>query len=91
MYLRVSPNLTKTWAFYYKKEDKRTEMGLGSINDMSLMQARDKAESLRKQIKSGISPLIEKQRGVGRFSFGYFSLSAQRKVSRPWVREPALK
>ena len=29
--------------------------------------------------------------GIGRFSFGYFSLSAQRKVSRPWVREPTLK
>ena len=29
--------------------------------------------------------------GIGRFSFGYFSLSVQRKVSRPWVREPTLK
>ncbi|MEQ1486254.1 hypothetical protein [Methyloglobulus sp.] len=29
--------------------------------------------------------------GIGRISFGYFSLSAQRKVSRPWVREPTLK
>ena len=29
--------------------------------------------------------------GIGRFSFGYFSLPAQRKVSRPWVREPTLK
>jgi len=28
--------------------------------------------------------------GIGRISFGYFSLSAQRKVSRPWVREPTL-
>jgi hypothetical protein len=29
--------------------------------------------------------------GIGRISFGYFSLSAQRKVSRPWVREPTFK
>jgi len=62
LYLRVSRNLTKTWAFYYKKEGKRTEMGLGSISDMTLEQARDKAESLRKQLKSGIAPLIERQR-----------------------------
>jgi hypothetical protein len=29
--------------------------------------------------------------GIGRISFGYFSLSAQRKVSRLPVREPALE
>jgi hypothetical protein len=29
--------------------------------------------------------------GIGRISFGYFSLSVQRKVSRPWVREPTVK
>jgi hypothetical protein len=29
--------------------------------------------------------------GIGRISFGCFSLSAQRKVSRPWVRGPTLK
>jgi hypothetical protein len=28
---------------------------------------------------------------IGRISFGYFSLSAQRKLSRLWVREPTLE
>ena len=62
LYLRVSKNLTKTWAFYYKKEGKRTEMGLGSVNYMSLEQARNKADELRKQLMNGIIPLSEKQR-----------------------------
>ena len=62
LYLRVSQNLTKTWAFYYKKDGKRTEMGLGSTSDLTLEQARDKADTLRKQLKSGIAPLIERQR-----------------------------
>ncbi|MGZ4995375.1 MAG: tyrosine-type recombinase/integrase [Methylobacter sp.] len=61
LYLRVSSNLTKTWAFYYKKDGRRTEMGLGSISNVSLEQAREKAAELRKQIASGIDPLIEKQ------------------------------
>lgn len=30
LYLRVSATLAKTWAFYYKKNGKRTELGLGS-------------------------------------------------------------
>lgn len=62
LYLRVSSNLTKTWAFYYKKEGKRTEMGLGSVSNLSLEQAREKATELRKQIASGIDPLGERQR-----------------------------
>ena len=62
LYLRVSQNITKTWAFYYKKDGKRTEMGLGSTSDLTLVQARDKADTLRKQLKSGIAPLIERQR-----------------------------
>ncbi|PPK76930.1 integrase [Methylobacter tundripaludum] len=62
LYLRVSQNLTKTWAFYYKKDGKRTEMGLGSFGNVSLDEAREKADTLRKQLASGIVPLIERQR-----------------------------
>jgi integrase len=62
LYLRVSSNLTKTWAFYYKKDGKRTEMGLGSVSNVTLEQAREKASELRKQLANGIDPLSEKQR-----------------------------
>jgi integrase len=61
LYLRVSPNLTKTWAFYYKKDGKRTEMGLGSVSNLSLEQARERASELRKQLATGIDPLSAKQ------------------------------
>jgi integrase len=61
LYLRVSPNLTKTWAFYYKKDGKRTEMGLGSVSNLSLEQARERAAELRKQLATGIDPLSAKQ------------------------------
>ena len=62
LYLRVSKELNKTWAFYYKKNGKRTELGFGSLNDISLEQARDKASELRKQLKNGVDPIEEKQR-----------------------------
>ena len=64
LYLRVTENLTKTWAFIYKKESKRTEMGLGSVNDITLEQARNKSDELRKQLISGLCPLLEKQRQI---------------------------
>jgi integrase len=62
LYLRVSKNLTKTWAFYYVRDGKRTEMGLGSVSNVTLEQAREKASELRKQISNGIDPLSERQR-----------------------------
>lgn len=62
LYLRISKNLTKTWAFYYNKDGKRTEMGLGSVGNLSLEQAREKATELRKQIANGIDPLGERRR-----------------------------
>ena len=61
LYLRITPNLTKSWAFIYRKADKRTEIGLGSIGNVTLEQARDKADILRKQLASGIDPISEKQ------------------------------
>lgn len=62
LYLRITKSLSKTWAFYYKKDGKRVEMGLGSVDVMTLEQARDKADGLRKQLAGGIDPLSERQR-----------------------------
>jgi integrase len=61
LYLRITPNLTKSWAFIYRKADKRTEIGLGSIINLTLEQARDKADTLRKQLASGIDPLGDRR------------------------------
>ena len=60
LYLRVNEGLTKSWAFIYAKNGKRTEMGLGSIDNVTLEQARTKATELRKQIANGIDPLAER-------------------------------
>jgi integrase len=61
LYLRVSESLTKSWAFIYVKGGKRTEMGLGSISNVTLEEARQKATELRKQLSNGIEPLAEKR------------------------------
>ena len=62
LYLRITPNRTKSWMFIYRKDKKRTEIGLGSVELVTLEEAREKANTLRKQITNGINPLIEKQR-----------------------------
>ena len=62
LYLRVAQSSSKSWAFYYKANGKRHELGLGSYPTVTLSEAREKAETLRKQISQGIDPLDEKRR-----------------------------
>lgn len=57
LYLRVRGN-SRTWLLRYKSPiSSRTRMGLGSLNSVSLAQARSKARELMVKIKDPISPL----------------------------------
>ena len=74
LYLKVTPTLTKSWVFIYRLGKKRTELGLGAIADVSLVEARDGtfdndgkllkdgAAQLNKLLKVGINPFTERQR-----------------------------
>ncbi len=62
LYLSISPNGGRRWVFLYRWHGKPTEMGLGSVNSISLKQARELAATARAQVAMGISPLVEKRR-----------------------------
>lgn len=56
LWLVIGENGRKTWAYLYSLRGKHRYMGLGSIDLMSLDQARDTALQLRGQVKRGIDP-----------------------------------
>ena len=58
LYLRVRTNETKSWLFCYRMPGNRQmiRMTLGSVNDMSLKEARELIINLRKQVAQGIDP-----------------------------------
>ncbi len=61
LYLLVAVNadgsIRKSWIFRYTySRNKKRELGLGSVRDVSLKDAREKAADLRKQIADGIDP-----------------------------------
>ena len=58
LYLRVRQNGSKAWIFMNRKNSKVTELGLGAVNDISLLEARETARNLRKRALAGL-PLIE--------------------------------
>ena len=61
LYLSVSPSGAKSWTFFYKFEKRTREMGLGSLNAITLAEAREKAQAARRDLANGIDPLERKK------------------------------
>jgi integrase len=58
LYLIVKPSGAKSWMFKFTWAGKPRKMGLGSLQLVTLQQARDLAYEARKSIAAGINPLI---------------------------------
>jgi integrase len=57
LYLQVSSNGAKSWLFRYSIEGRARAMGLGSVELMSLVDARERALGLRRLLRDGVDPL----------------------------------
>ena len=69
LFLSVSKTGSKTWAFCYRfpsanapKGYKEREMGLGSIDFLTVDEARDRAVELRRLVRQGVDPMAERDR-----------------------------
>jgi len=56
-----SDSINRSWLFKYELHGKRREMGLGSLQDFSLAEARQRHRVLRQQVSDGIDPLAERR------------------------------
>jgi integrase len=59
--LVVSNAGARNWVLRFTINGKRREMGLGSLPDVGLAEARDKATEYRKQAKNGVDPIEARQ------------------------------
>jgi integrase len=57
LYLQVGPNGNKSWLLRYELAGRERFMGLGSYEDFSLKQARERARSSRQLLADGIDPI----------------------------------
>ena len=69
LYLFVQPSGTRSWIQRLVVRGRRRELGLGSVNLVSLAEAREKALTNRKLAREGGDPLAEKRRAQGVPSF----------------------
>ncbi|MBZ0216246.1 MAG: integrase arm-type DNA-binding domain-containing protein [Fimbriimonadaceae bacterium] len=59
LYLHVKPSGAKSWAFIWKKDKRRHEMGLGPYPAVRLSQARSLADQYRRIVAEGGNPIAE--------------------------------
>ncbi len=57
LWLQVSPVSTKSWIFRFTLSGRSREMGLGSLNAVSLAKAREKAAAYRALLADGVDPI----------------------------------
>ena len=69
LYLSISPARAKSWVFLYRWHGKLTEIGLGSLREVSLAQARERAAKARQKLEAGENPK-QSRRTAGEASFG---------------------
>jgi integrase len=61
LYVRIDQTCARRWVLIFHLRGKRREMGLGSLEDVSLAEARAAAEAARSLIRDGQDP-IEKRK-----------------------------
>jgi integrase len=61
LYLQVSGTGSKSWIFRYKLDGRTRDMGLGSLIDVSLAQARDRAAEARRWRGQGKDPIAARE------------------------------
>lgn len=60
LWLNVTNTGTKSWIFRYMLDGKVRQMGLGSVNDRSLVRARQRAQEYRELLLDKIDPLTHR-------------------------------
>jgi hypothetical protein len=61
LYLQVTSQTARSWIFRYCRNGKSREMGLGSLNAVSLAAARQKAAACRGLLIDGIDPIAARK------------------------------
>ena len=65
LYLQVSASGAKSWIFRYRFDGKAREMGLGSLNALTLAEARERAKACRVNLLDDIDPITARTTAVG--------------------------
>lgn len=83
LYLNVSDGGARSWVFMWKTNGRRREMGLGSLNAVSLSTARELAEKARRERAAGYDPIALRDASVSK-TFGEVADELIASMSPTW-------
>jgi integrase len=86
LYLSVSPSGARSWVFMWKVAGKRCEMGLGSLRDVPLTKARQRAADARQLRADGLDPLASREKPKV-MTFGEAADALIESMSSSWRNE----
>jgi integrase len=91
LYLVVKPTGTKSYVYIFRWGQRQPEMGLGSVRDTTLSEARDKALNARRLVRSGVNPIDSRKASKSRRqeapTFGEFA-DGLVEILSPGFRSP---
>jgi Arm DNA-binding domain len=61
LYLRVTGMGGRSWIVKYQWAKKQEKMGIGSLVDVGLKDARKKAKAIRGEARNGINPKLQRE------------------------------
>ena len=62
LYLVVSSSGSKRWVLRIMVNGKRRDIGLGGWRDVSLAMAREETQKMRRQVRDGLDPVLERSK-----------------------------
>ncbi|HZH10678.1 MAG TPA: integrase arm-type DNA-binding domain-containing protein [Microvirga sp.] len=86
LYLNITASGARSWVFMWKVSGKRREMGLGSLRDVSLSKARDRAAEARQKLADGLDPIAVRDK-PRMMTFGEAADALIESMSSSWRNE----
>jgi Arm DNA-binding domain len=86
LYLSISPSGARSWVFMWKVAGKRREMGLGSLRDVPLAKARQRAAEARQKLVDGVDPIATREKPQV-MTFGEAADALIESMSPSWRNE----
>ena len=90
LYLLVKPSGARSWLLRVQVDDRRRDIGLGSIASLTLAEAREKAAVLRKVARAGCDPVHERDKDRKPIpSFKAAAIACHAEMARGWAPKHA--
>ena len=84
LYLHIRPGGSRQWIVRTTISGKRSDIGLGSLNYVSLAEAREKAREIVKETRAGVDPLLEKRKAKAVPTFATVSEAVWNQLKPTW-------